>query len=625
MPQPLDRPTPHDPAADAVHAPPGAPSALTETSVPADVTVRDDDCVLTLLETRIRTTPDAVAFDRLPTGADPAGPWETVTYRQFHEQAAAAAKGLIAAGLQPGGRVGVMSSTRYEWAVVELATWYAAGVVVPLYDTAAQPQVDEIITDASVTLALGGTREQAASLSSALTGAGFADAGARVWCLDDDPALRALTEAGAGIGDTVLAHRRRALRATDLATIVYTSGTGGRPKGAMLTHGNLVGQVANVASAFTDVVREGGSTIIFLPLAHVLARGLQLVCLANGMRVAHLADPRDVLAALASRRPTFLVVVPRVLDKIRSAIAGRLTDMRLGHVWARAERVATARGTRLETGRGATRRERAAEALVDLVLGRRLRALLGGRVDYLLSGAAALPPDLSRFFRGLGVPVIEGYGLTETTAPLTGNRPDDILAGCVGTPIPGTALRIADDGEVLARGQGVIAGYLHGAGDAQAFTDGWFRTGDSGRLDDVGRLWLTGRTRGAVTTAGGKTIHPETWQELVERADAVEHAVLVGEGRPYPCALVLVAAGTAAAPAPVGRSVLPIEDDGVREAAERAVASANEQVSRAERAKRTAVLTADLTPGGPFVTPTLKLRHAAFLEAAAAVIEDLYR
>ncbi|MEO8284063.1 MAG: AMP-binding protein, partial [Pseudarthrobacter sp.] len=454
---------------------------------------------------RLRTCPEHVAFE--VRGADGAvtDPWRQVTTRQFVDEVRALAKGLIAAGLQPGESLAIMSPTRYEWALADMAAWFAAAVVVPIYETSAAPQVNAILADADVRLAVAGAAGHAALLEEGFASAGTPGLG--VWTMDSRPGadLAALVLLGAGVPDSAVEERRLLADLDSVATIVYTSGTTAAPKGALITHGNFVGQVLNVAAAYTGVVREGGNTIIFLPMAHVLARGLQLICLANGMRIAHLSDPRDVVPALGALKPTFLVVVPRVLQKIQASAAGAAAAKRLGRAWAAAQRTA------VEWGRFAEAYDadpsvraplglRARRALFDRLFYARLRTLVGGRLDYLLSGAVALDAELYLFFRGLGLPVIEGYGLTETTAPLTGNLPGAISAGSVGVPMPGTTVRISDQGEVLARGVGVFAGYRRASDNADAFTDGFFRTGDLGSMDGQGRI------KDVIVTAGGKTI-----------------------------------------------------------------------------------------------------------------------
>ena len=439
-----------------------------------------------LLMHRFRTSPDHVAFEVRAPDAAITDPWRQVTTRQFVDEVRALAKGFIAAGLQPGDSLAIMSPTRYEWALADMAAWFAAAVVVPIYETSAAPQVNAILADAGVRLAVAGTAAHAALLES-----GFAAAetpGLGVWTMDARPGadLAALVLLGAGVPDSAVEERRLLADLDAVATIVYTSGTTAAPKGALITHGNFVGQVLNVAAAYTEVVREGGNTIIFLPMAHVLARGLQLICLANGMRIAHLSDPRDVVPALGALKPTFLVVVPRVLQKIQASAAAAAASQKS---WAGSGRRRSAppwSGAGFAEAHDAdpTVRAplglRARRALFDRLFYARLRTLVGGRLGYLLSGAAALDAELSLFFRGLGLPVIEGYGLTETTAPLTGNLPGAISAGSVGVPMPGTTVRISDQGEVLARGVGVFAGYRRRADNAEAFTDGFFRTGDLG-------------------------------------------------------------------------------------------------------------------------------------------------
>ncbi len=454
--------------------------------------------------------------------------------------------------------------------------------------------------------------------------------------------LDALVALGADVPDAVLEERRTARDLDDVATIVYTSGTTSAPRGALITHRNLVGQVLSVAAAYTAVVREGGSTVIFLPLAHVLARGLQLVCLAGGMRIAHLADPREVVPALAVLRPTFLVVVPRVLQKVHAAATAAAADKHLGRVWASAQRTAVAWGRLAETadagGPGRRRPSlRLRHALYERLFYRRLRARLGGRVEYLLSGAAALDAELSLFFRGIGVPVVEGYGLTETTAPLTGNLPGAVRSGSVGVPMPGTTVRIADDGEVLARGIGVFRGYQDPAADAEAFVDGFFRTGDLGELDDDGYLRLHGRVKDVIVTSGGKTVSPADWERYVERDPLVAHAMVVGEGKPYLGGLVLLdpesvatwaqrhgIADLGALRLPTGGGAVEVHDSRLVDAIGAVVAAANARLSGSEQVRRFALVLADLSEAGGAVTPTLKLKRAALGERVRDIVDRLY-
>ena len=301
-------------------------------------------------------------------------------------------------------------------------------------------------------------------------------------------------------------------------------------------------QVLNVAAAYGDFVRPEGATVLFLPLAHVLSRGVQMVCLSRGMRVAHVAQPKQAVSSLAQLHPTFLMVVPRVLEKIVEAAGANADRVRLSRLWQDAVRLARAEGARRlgEAREPSSGRERLRLKLYDRLFFSRLRKRLGGRIDYLLCGAAALNPDLTRFFTGAGIPVIEGYGLTETTAPATGNRLDDARPGSVGRPMPGMSVRISDEGEVLVAGPGVFAGYVDPQETETSFEGRWLRTGDLGRLDDDGRLTLTGRSRDVVVTSGGKTINPAGWERDVETHPAVGHAVVLGDGMPHPTAMILL-------------------------------------------------------------------------------------
>ncbi|QSZ49960.1 AMP-dependent synthetase/ligase [Arthrobacter sp. D5-1] len=595
-----------------------------------------------LLMERVRTSPGHIAFEVRSAGAAITDPWRQVTTEQFVEEVRALAKGFIAAGIQPGESLAIMSPTRYEWALADMAAWFAGAVVVPVYETSAAPQVTAILADADVRLAVGGTAEHAALLQQGFNDAGIEALG--IWTIDARPGadLADLVEGGAGIPDHAVEERRLLADLNTVATIVYTSGTTAAPKGALITHGNFVGQVLNVAGAYTEVVREGGNTIIFLPMAHVLARGLQLICLANGMRIAHLSDPRDVVPALGALKPTFLVVVPRVLQKIQASAAAAATQKRLGRVWA------SAQSTAVEWGRFAEAHDadptvrasaglRIRRALFDRLFYGRLRKLVGGRLDYLLSGAGALDAELSLFFRGLGLPVIEGYGLTETTAPLTGNLPGAINSGSVGVPMPGTTVRLSDQGEVLARGVGVFAGYRRQADNADAFVDGYFRTGDLGELDHLGRLTLKGRIKDVIVTAGGKTISPAIWEGYVEGDPLVAHAVMVGEGKPYLGGLVLLDPESLAAWAeregisdlkglriPDDGGAVQIDDVRLLAVIGQAVSAANAKIARSEQVRRFALLLTDLTEANGIVTPTMKLKRGAFTERARHIVDSLY-
>lgn len=602
---------------------------MIETTTPPLAALDGYRNVTDLLVARESAAPDHVAFE-----VEDAGTWRPVTTRAFADEVRALAKGFIARGVQVGDPIAIMAPTRYEWAVADLAAWFAGAVVVPIYETSSPSQVDAIVADAGVRLAIGGTAEHAALLQDAFAHAAGDALG--VWTMDAaaSGSLADLVAQGAEVSDDELEARRASATQDDPATIVYTSGTTGEPKGVVLTHRNFLGQVLNIAAAYRDIVREDGNTVIFLPLAHVLARGLQLICLASGMRIAHLADPSTVVATLDILRPTFLVVVPRVLQKIQAAAAEKAADKGLTRVWEHAVSTAIAWGRRAE------RIERDGRAPKDLGLAlrhrffdalfyRRLRAVMGGRVGYILSGGAALDADVSLFFRGMGVPVIEGYGLTETTAPLTGNLPGRITSGTVGPPLPGLTVRIGEGGEVLARGVGVFRGYRDPAHDAAAFVDGFFRTGDLGRLDDRGNLILEGRVKDVIVTSNGKTIVPTRWESAVEADPLVSHAVMVGEGKPYLSALLVLDPEQAASVSGAGWSsaggtdIHEVDDPALREHLQRTVDAANALVARSEQVRRFTVILADLEDRG-LVTPTMKLKRSVVLDRASDAVAALY-
>jgi long-chain acyl-CoA synthetase len=593
--------------------------------------------VTDLLVQRLAVAPHHAAFD-VPTADGSA--WRTVTTAEFAEDVMATARGLIAVGVEPGESVAIMAQTRYEWAVCDLAVWYAAGVVVPIYDTAAQTQVSAIVADADVQVAIGGSHDQAEVLRAAMIERGDDDPS--VWTMDAFPGsdLAALTGLGRRISPEQVEARRRLADLDSLATIVYTSGTTSDPKGANLTHRNFVGQVLGVAASYEQIVTETGNTVIFLPLAHVLARALQLICIAKGMRIAHVDQPKQAVASLKQLRPTFLVVVPRVLQKIDDAATQKAARVGLGGPWRAARAAAIQAGIDAEhaeaglpTRRGWRARVRL--ALFDRVFYASLRARLGGRIEYLLCGAASLSSELSWLFRGMGIPIVEGYGLTETTAPIVANLPGSIRSGTVGVPLPGSTVRISEAGEVLVRGIGVFAGYRRTEDNVDAFTDGFFRTGDLGALDDSGRLTLRGRLKDVIVTSAGKTIAPASWEAEVEADPLIAHAVLVGEGKPYLGGIILldteiarswaVRHGGDALPEPCADGEpVAVTDEGLISMVVHVVEQVNQRFSPAERARRIVVLLADLSAASGLVTPTMKLKKAVFTERVGAIIDRLY-
>lgn len=635
-------------------SPQSPPPTLTEQWAVADPLVEISQVrnVTDLLANRCAAAPEHIAFETRERGAALTDPWRQISTGEFADEVAAAAKGLIAVGVEPGDTVLIMASTQYLWAVADQAALFAGAVVVPVYDTASDAQLRAIVADAQPTTAFAGNDALAQRIALAAAAAEaphpavwvFTDAGQADFADEAANTMRDLASLGHDVSDDELEDRRRSASLDDVATVVYTSGTTGAPKGALITHRNLVGQVLNTAAAYREVVRESGNTILFLPLTHVLGRALQLICIANGMRVAHLSNPKEVVQALAVLRPTFLVVVPRVLEKIQGAAAASAHEKKLDGVWRSAVNTAERWGSHLEArDRDAAARAplslRITHALFDRVFYSRLRAVMGGRIDYLLSGAATLKPELARFFRGIGVPIIEGYGLTETTAPLTGGRPGSLVAGSVGRPLPGNEVRIGSNGEVLAKGLGVFAGYRDPAHNDAAFLDGYFRTGDLGSLAADGSLTLSGRLKHVIVTSTGRTVSPEPWEAEVETEPLVMHAALVGTDRPFLTALLVIdpdaatewfASRGAAVPAELlhdGVTVLDIDAPVYREfhtALDAAITEANATVSPSERVQYWRAVTVGEDSLPEFVTPTMKLKRQALLDEFEPAIEKLY-
>lgn len=574
-----------------------------------------------LLEKRYAQAPNHIAFEipeRTPTGN--ISSWTPVTTADFRRQVRSLAKGIIAAGVPVGETLAVLSPTRYEWALIDNAALYAGTVVVPIYDSCSPHQIEQIVDDADIRYAVGGSEELCQKLEAAMNrvhGSGT------VWSMDgaeNFTSLKQLQQSALSMTDEELENRRLFAGLDDTATLVYTSGTTGTPKGAIITHRNFVGQVLNVAAAYSEVVHEQGRTIIFLPLAHVLARGLQMICLANGMRVAHLADPKELIGQLPAVQPTFLVVVPRVLEKIRDAVGAKAEKSGLGKLWSAALSTAIEYGKFLELkdSSGGTERKRLLKlrvAFFDALFYRKIRVLMGLHISWLLSGGAALDAELSLLFRGMGLPVIEGYGLTETTAPLCGNLPGNISSGTVGLPLPGATVRISDTGEVLAKGIGVFAGYRDETANVEAFdAEGFFRTGDLGELDDAGRLILRGRSKDHLVTAGGKSISPFVWETAMEKNPLVSHAVMVGDGRKFLSALVVVDI----------ESTLEIPSAEIECQIQESVDAANLLVAHSEQVKKWTLVTADIDDP-ELVTPTQKLKRQVFVERWSDRVEEFYR
>ncbi|MET8772530.1 AMP-dependent synthetase/ligase [Streptomyces sp. NPDC004658] len=585
--------------------------------------------------THAAETPDAVLLRRRDHG----GTWHPVTAAAFAAEVAAVAKGLIAAGLEPGGRVAVMSRTRYEWTVLDFAIWAAGGQSVPVYPTSSAEQVEWIVRDSGTRFVV---TETAANAATVTTGTAGHPHPPRLWQLDAD-ALTDLAVLGLDRSDVELAKRRGALGPDTIATVCYTSGTTGRPKGCVLTHANLHAEAAGTVEllhpVFQAVTGQAASTLLFLPLAHILGRTLQLACLLARIETGHFPSvkPDELRPALKEFRPTFLVGVPYLFEKIHDT--GRATAEKLGRAasFDRAERVAVRFGeahlrTFLGTGKGPGPGLYAAWALYDLLVYRRIRKELGGRMRYAISGGSPLDRDLNLFFLAAGIVVYEGYGLTETSAAATIVPPLSPRPGTVGRPVPGVCVRLADDGEVLIKGGIVFGSYWNDPAATDAVLhDGWFATGDLGTLDDDGYLTITGRKKDILVTSGGKNVSPAVLEDRLRSRSPVGQCLVVGDNRPFVAALITLDPEAVAhwlavrkLPPDTPLSTL-VRDERLRAEVQKAVDHANEAVSRAESIRAFALVEGEFTEENGLLTPSLKVKRHAVTAAYAEQIEALYR
>nr|WP_234345793.1 AMP-dependent synthetase/ligase [Streptomyces sp. NRRL F-5755] len=602
--------------------------------------------------------PDEVVLARKKAGQGAGGAWRDVSAAEFAAEVLAVAKGLIAHGLRPGDRLAIMARTTYEWTLVDFAAWAAGLVTVPVYPTSSAHQAHWILRDSGAAACVVESVEQTRLISSVRTG--LPDL-AHLWQLDTG-AVGQLAAEGRRVPNALVTERRAATGPGDIATLVYTSGTTGRPKGCVLTHGNFFAEVDNATEllhpVFKSVSSEPASTLLFLPLSHVFGRMVAVGCLRARVRLGHAPSIRteDLLADLATFRPTFLLAIPYVLEKVYNT--GRATAEKMGRAasFDRAARIARRYGEAVEakehgTGSGPGAALKAARRLYDPLVYRRIRAALGGKVRYAICGGSPLGRRLAAFYAGAGIEIFEGYGLTETTAAATLTPPLKPRIGTVGRPLPGTAVRIADDGEVLLRGPQVFTGYWdaatggplrngdgfgHGRG-LPAYEEhgygrsdgGWLATGDIGALDADGYLTITGRKKELIVTSGGKNVAPAPLEDRLRAHPLVGQCMVMGDDRPYITALItLEADGLAHWRLMKKKQRVPmaelVTDDVLLADIQDAVDDANKLVSRAESIRRFTVLPVDFTEEAGHLTPSLKLRRAAIARDFAEEIEELY-
>ena len=599
---------------------------LTEYTTPGEsIEIRDDQTIYSLLTERLaRTGADTViAAKKIGPGR-----WQNVTTGEFHERVVSAAKGLIALGIAKGDAVTIFSSTRLEWGILDFALAAVGAVSVPIYDTDSAPQAQRIMNDSAVKLAFADNRERFDRLDSVKD---HCPALKQILMIEGN-ALGALEGLGVAVSDEELNERVATVRADDLATIVYTSGSTGNPKGAELTHKNFVSITISASQALHEVVLDDHPRLLlFLPLAHCFARFIQYASIASDDGVVgYLPDTKTLLPDLRSFEPTYLLGVPRVFEKVYNAASHKAGAGWKGRLFVKAAEAARVWSRKEQAGEQHTFAEIAERAKYETLVYRTVRGALGPKIKYVACGGAPLSLDLAHFYNGIGLPMIQGYGMTETAAPFAATRVTDNVIGTVGQPAPGSSIRISDEGELQVKGPNVFRGY-HNLPEktAEAFTaDGWLRTGDLAEIDDEGRIIITGRIKDIIITAGGKNVSPIPLEEEIAKCPIVEHCVVVGDQRPFIGALVTLDPESLALwlPAHGLSTETPVDrlatNAAVREEIQQYVDKANATVSRAESVRKFAVLDTQFTQENKCLTPSLKVVRLAVNRVFADVIDN---
>ncbi len=593
---------------------------MNEIKTPALVPAATAGNLTNLIAERAWFEPERITMSR-PLGEG----WQALTAREVENDVRAAAKGLIAAGVQVGDRVAIMARTRYEWTILDFASWYAGAVVVPIYETSSAEQVDWILNDSGSVALFVETpthRELVAPVLPSHT--------KHVWTMTED-VLEVLRRSGEHIPDTEIDNRRAQLNPETLATLIYTSGTTGRPKGVQLTHGNFLAECGNVVQGASDLfLKEGGSTLLFLPVAHVFGRMVQIGSITAGLHLAHCGDPATRLPIdLASFKPTFVLAVPRIFEKVYNGAEAKATAAGKGKIFKKAADVAIAWSENLDAKKFKPLLS-LSHKLFDVLVYSKIRHGLGGRVEAAISGGAPLGARLGHFYRGAGVTILEGYGLTETTAGATLNLSTDLRIGSVGRPIPGTSIKIAEEGEVLIGGAIVMRGYWQNEeANREVFDGEWFKSGDLGRLDEDGFLYITGRKKELIVTAGGKNVAPAVLEDRLRAHPLVSQCMVVGDNKPFIAALITIdpdmIKGWIAANNKTGATVETLTNDpDLIAVIQTAVDEANKAVSKAESIRKFAILPVDFTIADGQLTAKLSVKRHVVATQFASTIEELY-
>jgi long-chain acyl-CoA synthetase len=594
---------------------------MNEISIPPLVPAATAGNLTNLIAERAWFEPERIIMSR-PLGEG----WQPVTAREVEEEIRATAKGLIASGVQIGDRVAIMARTRYEWTILDFATWFAGGAVVPIYDTSSAEQIDWILNDShsvAIIVETPALAELVKTVQPSHT--------RHMWTMTED-VLTVLREAGKHIGDDEIDRRRNAITPASLATLIYTSGTTGKPKGVQLSHANFLSECGNVVQGASELfLKPGGSTLLFLPVAHVFGRMVQIGSISAGLHMAHCSDPVGRLPMdLASFKPTFVLAVPRIFEKIYNGAEAKAEAAGKGDIFRKAAAVAIAYSEALDKKK-VSPILKLKHGLFDKLVYSKIRAGMGGRVEAAISGGAPLGVRLGHFYRGAGVTVLEGYGLTETTAGATLNLIGAQRVGSVGRPIPGTSVKIAEDGEVLLRGPIVMDGYWQNqaANDEVFDSERWFKSGDLGKLDEDGFLYIVGRKKELIVTAGGKNVAPAVLEDRLRAHPLVSQCMVVGDNQPFIAALVTLdpdalkawVANNKKDGAAIGDLV---NDPDLIAVVQTAVDEANKAVSKAESIRKFTLLTTDFTIAGGHLTAKLSVKRHVVAKEFAKEIDALF-
>ena len=595
---------------------------MTFYDVPLLVESNPQENVTDLLINRVRKDPSHPLFSRVNSDER----WRNVSAQEFLDEVRSLAKGLLASGIKPGDAVAIMSRTRYEWPVIDFALWFTGAVSVPIYETSSANQIEWILQDSDSIAFFVETDEHLARFKKV-----SAPKVTQVWKIESED-LKKLHQKGEEVADEVLETARSNAELKDLATIVYTSGTTGNPKGCELTHRSFVDHCRNAAAEIPELVNDKQHSLVFLPMAHILSRYVSVMAIYAGIRVGHLGDVKQVAKVLPVFKPTFLLAVPRVFEKVYNGAELRATAQGKGKIFKLAAETSIAYSKALDTKAGPSMALKLRHKLFDKLVFGKLRAAMGGNVRYAISGGAPLGERLGHFYRGIGLIVLEGYGLTETSAAAVIGRVAWQKIGKVGRALPGTGIKIAEDGEIWLRGINVMRGYWRNeAATREAFVEDWFRTGDIGELDEDGFLTITGRKKELIVTAGGKNVAPAPIEDLLRAHPIIGQVVVIGDAKPFIGALISLDPEMV----PVWGKNNGIDQElslaeaskhpVIREEIQQAVSKVNERFSQAEQVRAFEILEVELTEASGHLTPSMKIKRNHVLEDFSKSINKIYQ